>query len=175
MIHSRGGDANQTIAELKLRRFLVGVAAFVCGATIVELLLTEHTTSWVQLLPIWACVLGIVASLALLRVATPLTIKVHRSAMMILLAISLAGVYNHIVENYLFAREIRPTSTATDALVEALTGASPLMAPGILALAGILGLVGTLRYSALPSRRATGEPSASGYPPRDISSGRGAP
>lgn len=141
-------------AERRLRRFLIGMAGVVSGATIGELLLTEHTTTWIQLLPIWSCLLAIVTSVVLLRTATPTSIRAFRLAMLVLVVVSLVGVYNHIVENYLFAREIRPTSTPADALIDALTGASPLMAPGILALAGILGLAGTFRHPSLALEQA---------------------
>ena len=59
------------------------------------------------------------------------------------------GVYEHIEENIAFAREIRPVATFGDVWLEGFRGANPLLAPGLLALAAVLGFAGTYGHHAL--------------------------
>jgi hypothetical protein len=61
---------------------------------------------------------------------------------------SLFGAYEHLAHNVAFALEIRPGATALDVLWDALGGASPLMAPGVLALAAVLAFAATYAHPA---------------------------
>jgi hypothetical protein len=60
----------------------------------------------------------------------------------------LIGIYEHIEHNLAFELEIRPNATAGQVFMEALGGASPLLAPGILALAAILAIAATYYHPA---------------------------
>jgi hypothetical protein len=135
--------------ESRLRRFLLQLSAFICAGTIVELLLVEHTGSWVQFVPIVAAGAGSAGSLAALRGLPDLPAGRSRLAfrgiMLVLIIVSVVGVFQHVRANYLFVREIKPAGIAWDAFLEALTGASPLLASGILALAGLCGWMATVR------------------------------
>ena len=141
--------------ESRLRRFLLLLSAFVCFGTIVELLLVGHTESRMQIVPIIAAAVGGLSSgLAVRRELLQYggrLLNAHRGSMSGLIAISALGVYQHLRANYLFEREIKPASSITDAFVEALVGASPLIASGVLALAGLCGLMATVGY---PSDRS---------------------
>jgi hypothetical protein len=70
----------------------------------------------------------------------------------LLVAGSLFGVYEHIEHNLAFELEIRPGAGLGDVWFEALKGASPLLAPGILVLAAILAIAATYYHPALERR-----------------------
>jgi hypothetical protein len=65
---------------------------------------------------------------------------------------SLFGLYEHIEHNLAFELEIRPTAAVNDVFMEALKGASPLLAPGILGLAALIALAATYYHPALVKR-----------------------
>jgi hypothetical protein len=62
---------------------------------------------------------------------------------------SLVGLYEHIANNIGFQLEVSPGSTIAQLISAALGGASPLLAPGILAVAAVLALAATYAYPAL--------------------------
>lgn len=55
----------------------------------------------------------------------------------------------HIEHNLAFELEIRPNATTGDVFFEALSGANPLLAPGILGLAAIVALAATYYHPQL--------------------------
>lgn len=135
----------------RLRLFLLGLAGFMCAGTIVELLLGGHTESPTQLIPFALCALGLVAvGWALARPGRASLLGL-RAVMGLLLAGSLFGVYEHLEHNLGFELEIRPGATIADVWLAALQGASPLLAPGILALAAIIAIAATYYHPALVS------------------------
>jgi hypothetical protein len=48
-----------------------------------------------------------------------------------------------------FQTEIRPNAPLVNSVITALSGAAPLLAPGMLGLAGVLGLAATYYHPAL--------------------------
>lgn len=132
-------------AALRLRRFLIWLVLLICIGTIIELVLVSHTASWVQWLPLVAAALAGGAAVLLLRAGFDKTgvVRTFQYCMYGLVALAVVGVVMHVRENYLFVREITPATKVADALVQALSGANPLLASGILAIAGACGLAAT--------------------------------
>lgn len=133
----------------RLRRFLLGLAAFICVGTMVELALANHWAGLVQLLPF------LLAGASLFAIGAVL-LHPHRGRLRLLrwitgltLAGSLFGVFEHVEHNIEFALEIRPNAVVSDVFLEALGGANPLLAPGILAFMAILALAATYYHPAL--------------------------
>jgi hypothetical protein len=62
---------------------------------------------------------------------------------------SLFGMYEHFEHNLEFALEIRLNAVFGDVWFEALRGASPLFAPGILVLAALLAIAATYQHPLL--------------------------
>ena len=62
---------------------------------------------------------------------------------------SLFGIYEHYANNVAFQREISPSTPMRDALVQAVAGGNPLLAPGTLAVAAVLALAATYYHPAL--------------------------
>ena len=140
--------APQTIAH-RYRRFLLVFSAFLFGGTVVELLLTEHMESVVQVLPFVLCGLGFGAVIAALLVPKRSTLLGLRVVMGIAALGGLFGIYEHFAHNLAFELDIRPNATTADVFGEALRGASPMLAPGILAVAAILAAAATYYHPAL--------------------------
>ncbi len=133
----------------RYRKFLLLVACFICVGTVVELWLEEHMGNVVQLIPFVLCGLGFVAIVATLMRPQRMTVRALRIVMAVVLVGSLFGVFEHVEHNLAFALEIRPNAVPSDVLMDALRGANPLLAPGILALAAILAIGATYYHPTL--------------------------
>jgi hypothetical protein len=140
-------NAEQIVARLRL--FLLAVAALMFGGTVVELLLLAHFKTATQLIPFALCGLGLAAALwALARPARASLLFLRANAAVIALG-SLLGAYEHITENIAFQLETKPSSTTFELLKVAVSGANPLLAPGILAFAALLAAAATYYHPAL--------------------------
>lgn len=62
---------------------------------------------------------------------------------------ALLGSYEHLSGNLEFAVETHPGVPVSDLIVSAFQGASPLLAPGILGLAAVLGIAATYAHPTL--------------------------
>jgi hypothetical protein len=127
----------------RLRRFLLLVAASLCFGTMVELWFMEHFKDPNQLIPFALCGLGVVGVGAVLLRPRRWTIAAMRATMLLMGAGSLLGIYLHLANNFEFELDIRPGATAGEVVMEALRGASPLLAPGMLALVAALAIAAT--------------------------------
>lgn len=128
----------------RYRRFLLGTAAFVFAGTLVELWLIGHNEEWIQWVPYGLAVLGLGAVAAVRFGSAPRRLGVARVVLGLVMAGSLFGVYEHFEHNLSFEQEIRPGVPALDLLGEAVRGASPLLASGILLLGAALAFAATL-------------------------------
>lgn len=140
--------------EQRLRSFLLIVVEFVYLGTLAELVLEEHVKEPLQLIPFGLCGLGVLAVLAVLFRPQRNTILVMRAIMVVAALGSLLGIYLHLAANFEFELEMRPNATAGDVIRQALMGASPLLAPGILALGAILAIAATYYHPALSKKVA---------------------
>jgi len=138
----------------RLRRFLLGLAAFMSAGTIVELALTEHWENAVQILPFVLCLLSLVAIVVTLLRPRRGFVRMLRWVMVLAFIGSLFGVYEHIEHNIEFALEIRPNAVITDVFLDALAGANPLLAPGMLAFTALLALAATYYHPVLTEQPA---------------------
>jgi hypothetical protein len=141
--------------EQRLRFFLLAIAGCICAGTLVELLLAEHIETAVQLVPFALCGLGLLVVVAALVRPQRATLIVLRLVMALLIFGAVFGVYEHIEHNLAFELEIRPNATVSDVWLDALKGASPLLAPGVLGLAAVLALAATYEHPALARRPAS--------------------
>ena len=147
----------------RFRLFLLTLSGLIFVGTVVELLFIEHTESLVQWIPYILAGLGLLAIAgALLRPqrATLLSLQI---VMGLVVLGSLFGTYEHIEHNLAFELEIRPGATIGEVFLDALGGASPLLAPGTLALAAILALAATYYHPALAGSIAPAEKEISSY------------
>lgn len=136
----------------KYRRFLLIVAAFIFVGSAAELVFIEHYEETVQFIPFGLSALGLVTVLLALRNPTGATLKWMRYSMAVIALGTLFGVYEHLEHNYEFALEISPNITTMQALVEALYGGSPFLAPGVFFLAAVLAYAATWQHPKLSTQ-----------------------
>lgn len=130
----------------RFRQFLLLLAAFMAAGTILELLLEEHTGEPLQWLPFILCGVGLVVIGGLLARPQQRTIQALRLVMIPVGLGGLLGMVEHLESNLAFAAEIQPNVPAGEHLLQALTGANPLLAPGILTLIAIVALAATYKW-----------------------------
>jgi len=155
-----------TTVEKRLRTFLLWLAGSMCIGTTVELFLAKHYEDPLQLLPFVLCGVGLIAVAAVLRRQQRARLLALRGVMSLLLLVSLLGIYEHLVNNFAFELEMRPSAVWSDVWFQALRGAAPLLAPGILAVAAVVAIAATYAHPALArgnaaeqkAHPATGEP-----------------
>ena len=144
---------DRTILQ-RLRLFLLVMAGLVFVVTPVELWLNEHYESPVQLIPFLLSALGLIAVLLVLVAPRRETLIGLRSIAVVIILGSLLGMYEHFEANMAFELDIRPGAAASDVLLETLKGASPMLAPGILAFGALLCLAATYHHPALVRSRS---------------------
>ena len=133
----------------RLRRFLLVFSALLLGGSLVELFLVEHTEDAVQLIPFALCGLGALSALAALFKPGRATLSALRVCMLLVVAGSLFGVYEHVSNNLAFRMEVNPNAATGELMRGALGGANPLLAPGILAAAAALALAATYKQETM--------------------------
>ena len=142
------GISNEIVLR-RLRTFLLGLAAFMCLGTIGELVLEEHWEDAIQFLPFVLCGLSFIAIVTVMVRPTRGTLRLMRWIVGITLVGSLFGIFEHVEHNFGFALEIQPNATVSDVFWDALGGANPLLAPGILAFSALLALAASYYHPAL--------------------------
>lgn len=138
----------------RLRRVLIGLAVFMLAGTLGELLVIEHFQETEQYIPIVMCVVALIAMGAAIARPQRLTLQTLRAVMIVLGLVSLLGLYYHITGNFAFELEIRPNATLGEVFLDALGGANPLLAPGVLGIAAVMALAWTYYHPALKSESA---------------------
>jgi len=140
---------NQSDILQRLRQFLLGVVALIFAMTIFELILLNHTEELLQWVPFVVSAVGLITVGAAWFSPGRITITALRWVMVVVALSSFVGVYLHFSGNLAFTMEINPSFSVADAIWPAMKGSYPLLAPGILFLAGILGLAVTYRHPLL--------------------------
>ena len=130
----------------------VGIAA--------ELFLLEHTESVWQWIPFGALGLGVLTGLAAVIRPRPATVRAFQVVMTLFMASGLTGLFLHYRGNVEFELEMYPSLAGAELVWKALTGATPALAPAVMAQLGVLGLVACFRHPAVtPPSVATAQPS----------------
>ncbi|MBI1281414.1 MAG: hypothetical protein GC179_25025 [Anaerolineaceae bacterium] len=145
---------NAVTFERWMRRFLLIIVECLCAGTVIELYLEKHYKETNQLIPFVLCVLGFVSVLAVQIRPNRKMIWVLRIVMVAVVLGSLLGGFLHLSANIDFQVEMRPNQSAVDSFFAALMGTAPLLAPGMLGLAGVLALAATYYHPAMGKRPA---------------------
>jgi len=135
-------------AEDGLRAILCSLAVLTFLFTPVELLLLEHTKTWLQLVPFVASFFGLVAAGWVLVQPTRARITGARLLSGAIVLSAMVGSIQHVRENLEMELEIRPGADWTSVFWEALHGSAPTLATGILILGALLVLGATYRHPA---------------------------
>jgi len=143
---SRAGraDPGSVVRRVLLATLLIGLVG-----TLVELLLLEHTEGFLQQVPLYLLIAGLLA-LGWHGVRPgAASIRVLQGTMLLFLLSGAAGVLLHYDGNVEFELEMHATATGFELFREAIKGATPALAPGTMILLGLVGLTYTLRHPAL--------------------------
>lgn len=145
-----GDRAERTLAALRLALLLV--LFFGSAGMVVELFLLGHTEDLWQ----WVPVILLGASLAVMtwQLVRPSTASVRgmQLVMLLFIASGLIGLALHYKGNVEFEREMYPDLAGLQLFKQAMTGATPSLAPGTMIQFGLLGLLYAFRHPALPRR-----------------------
>jgi len=136
----------------RLRQFLLIISAGIFVMTTTELIFVGHWTLAIQYLPFALCAFG----LALVGMAyfwpSVGSIGALRWSMIIISVLSFIGFFEHIYTNYTFWLEIQPEATAKELLINTFNGGIPILAPGILLLGAVIGLLATYQHPLLDQK-----------------------
>jgi hypothetical protein len=118
-------------------------ALFLAGAagTALELLLLGHTEGAWQLIPVVLLAASCLCSAAIFVKPLPFVVGVFRVAMIACIASGAVGVCLHYWGNTQFELELQPDVAGFGLFGQAMTGATPVLAPGTMALLGAIGLL----------------------------------
>ena len=134
-----------------IRQALLGILLLGIVGTTIELLLLEHFEDAWQWTPfsLFAIGVSVLAWYAVRRSAA--AVRAFRIVMAAFIASGALGVYLHYSGNVEFEREMSPDVGGWALFREAIAGATPVLAPGVMVQFGLLGLVFTLNHPALRS------------------------
>ena len=136
----------------RLRQFLLIISAGVFVMTVTELFFLSHWSETIQFLPFALSGLGLITlTLAYFRPGHR-TLNGMRWSMLVIGVCSFIGFYEHMKNNYGFWLEIKPNSSAWDLIKATLEGANPVLAPGILLLGAVIGLVAIYKHPLLETK-----------------------
>ena len=130
----------------RLRLFLLALASLLFAGTLLELYLVNHTEDAIQWIAFGLAGLGLLLTLVVLLRRGPATVMLLRWCMIVVIAGSLFGVYQHVSNNIAFEQEIMPGASWRHLFWRGLSGANPLLAPGTLAIAGLISLAATYKF-----------------------------
>ncbi len=135
--------------EQELRALFLGLSGLAFIGATVELWLVEHYESFIQTIPFFLCSIGLIMIFIFLKKPGIKTVYGLRYTSIVIALGGLFGMYEHLRNNLAFEMEVHPEYTFGTAFWEALGGATPLMAPGILFFAALLAMASTWRHPVL--------------------------
>jgi hypothetical protein len=143
-----------------VRRLLLAALCLGTAGTLTELLFLAHFESALQIAPLALLSAGLVAALVQVRSAAPSALRALQLLMALFVAAGFIGIGLHYEGNSAFELEMYPTLGGLALVGGALTGATPVLAPGTMVLLGVIGLTYTYRHpglAAVPDTASTQE------------------
>jgi hypothetical protein len=120
--------------------------------TLLELLLIGHDEMATQFAPLVLLGTGMVVAAWTLAAPRAAAVRTLQVLMLIFVASGLIGIGLHYNGNQAFELEMSPSRAGMSLISKALTGATPVLAPGSMSLLGFVGLAFTHRHPALRSQ-----------------------
>lgn len=140
----------------RIRRFLLGTLLIGVPGMGTELLFIGHIDGVLQLIPVTLLAAGLLSLGWLALAPGPAALRVVRVVMAVFVASGVVGVWLHAKGNLEFELEMYPDRAGVALIRKILTGATPVLAPGSMALLGLVGLALTYHHPALRRRGAAG-------------------
>ncbi|HUR20267.1 MAG TPA: hypothetical protein VMZ90_05615 [Vicinamibacterales bacterium] len=137
-------DTPSTTLET-VRRLLLAVVVLGMAGTTTELWLMNHYEDWKQLIPFAGMAIALLTLLWFAFSRSPLATGWFRVCMFLLMAVGATGTILHYRANMEFQLEMDSTLSGMALLLKVLHAkAPPALAPGNMALLGLLGLISTV-------------------------------
>jgi hypothetical protein len=128
-----------------VRRLLLGLLLFGMAGTSTELILMNHYEDWKQLLPFAAMGLSALTLIWFGFSRSGPATRTFRVCMLLLMLAGATGTILHYRANMEFQLEMDPSLSGMALMAKVLHAkAPPALAPGNMALLGLLGLISTL-------------------------------
>jgi hypothetical protein len=150
-------DVREPPTLSRLRTILLWTVVFGAFGMMGELLLIGHDESTAQFVPLVLLATGVFVAGALLISPSRSRLRVLQLLMALFLGAGILGVGLHYQGNNEFELEMYPSIGGVELMSKALTGATPVLAPGSMSLLGVIGLAVTYRHPLL--RDETPDPS----------------
>lgn len=135
----------------RLRQFLLVITVGIFVMTVTELVFIGHWSETIQFLPFALCGLGLIALAIVYFRPSRRSVKTMYWSMIIIGVCSFIGFYEHMSNNLSFWLEIQPNATIWELIVATFNGGIPVLAPGILLLGAVIGLMAIYRHPLLES------------------------
>ena len=143
---------NPATALTTMRGILLGSLVLGVPGTAAELLLLGHFDGWKQLIPLVLLGVGLLVLIWHAANRGPAPIRALRFLMLLFVLSGAFGVLFHYRGNVEFELEMYPTTAGFQLFKKAMTGATPALAPGTMAMLGLVGLAYTIGHPSVTSR-----------------------
>ena len=150
--HTRAASNREMLAGL--RRFLLLTLMGGIAGMGLELLFIGHVEDRLQLVPVVLLPAGLIALVWHTLRPCRASARGVRLLMALFVVSGLLGVGLHYRGNHEFELEMYPSMAGMELVRETLTGATPVLAPGSMALLGLVGLAAVHGYSPVPKSRS---------------------
>ena len=137
-----------------IRSLLVLIFLFGLTGTSLELLLLGHTEESWQFVPLVLQGLALVILAWYTVVRSRVAMRFFRGLMGLFILSSIAGLILHYQGNVEFELEMYPNLGGFALFWNAITGATPVVGPGNMALLGLIGWVYSFRHPVLLQKRS---------------------
>ena len=132
-----------------IRKFILLLFLFGVTGTGVELILLNHMEDYWQWTPLILLATGLLVLGGYAVYRRRVLLFVFRGLTGCFMIGGLLGLYFHYRGNVEFELEMYPDAAGLELIREALTGATPALAPGAMILLGLMGLCYTYRHPTL--------------------------
>ncbi|MCI4671777.1 MAG: hypothetical protein MRZ79_26785 [Bacteroidia bacterium] len=122
-----------------LKQVIVWALLFMMIGTSMELYLLGHYEDSKQFIPLTCIGISLLFMVILQFQRSGMMIKVFRLLMGLTALSGLYGVYLHLLANYEFEQEMKPTESAWNLFLESLSGALPALAPASMIVLALIG------------------------------------
>ncbi len=129
-----------------LRRLLLATLIFGTAGMDAELLLIGHIEGRLQVLPVLLLALACLSLVWLTSRPSRAAVRGVQALMTLSVLSGVAGIVLHYQGNTAFELEMYPDMAGLELVQKTLTGATPVLAPGSMALLGLVGLAAVLRH-----------------------------
>lgn len=124
---------------MSLTRLLFGTYLFGLVGVGAELLLIGHFEDWPQMIPLGMIAMGLLTGAWYARSGTRVASRGYSLSLALMLASGLVGQVLHFRGNMEFEIESDPAIGGWSLFAESMTGATPALAPGTMALLAVIG------------------------------------